>query len=113
MSKKYDVKLSIEAEKDLQGIIIYIKDKLKEPIIAKKHAHIMKKEIKSLEYFPERYAIIDNKKIKELGIRKLIIRKFNLLYSKNRYLSCSLYIRKTFQIAILIYTFYLAYHNMI
>ena len=29
MSRKYDVKLSIEAEKDLQNIIIYIKDKLK------------------------------------------------------------------------------------
>ena len=83
MSKKYDVKLSIEAEKDLQGISIYIKDKLKEPIIAKKHAHIMKKEIKSLEYFPERYAIIDNKKIKELGIRKLIIKNYIAFYRIN------------------------------
>lgn len=83
MSKKYDVKLSIEAEKDLQGIVIYIKDKLKEPIIAKKYAHIMKKEFKSLEYFPERYAIIDNKKIKELGIRKLIIKNYIAFYRIN------------------------------
>ncbi len=36
MSEKYDVKVSIEAEKDLQNIIIYIKDKLKEPSIARK-----------------------------------------------------------------------------
>lgn len=83
MSKKYDVKLSIEAEKDLQSIIIYIKDKLKEPIIAKKHAHIMKKEIKSLEYFPQRYAIIDNQKIKDLEIRKLIIKNYIAFYRIN------------------------------
>lgn len=36
MSEKYDVKLSIEAEKDLQNIIIYIKDKLKELAIAER-----------------------------------------------------------------------------
>ena len=64
--EKYDVKLSIEAENDLQNIIIYIKDKLKESIIAERYAHVMKKEIESLEYNPQRYAIIDNKKIKDL-----------------------------------------------
>ena len=43
MSEKYDVKISIEAEKDLQNIIIYIKDKLKEQSIEQKYAQLMKK----------------------------------------------------------------------
>ena len=47
MSEKYDVKLSIEAEKDLQNIIIYIKHRLREPIIAERYAHLMKNEIES------------------------------------------------------------------
>ena len=80
MSEKYDVKLSIEAEKDLQNIIIYIKDKLKEPIIAKRYAHLMKIEIESLKFNPQRYAIIDNKKIKDLKVRKLIIKNHIAFY---------------------------------
>jgi len=62
MTEKFNVKLSIEAKKDLQNIIVYIKDKLNEPIIAEKYVHLMKKEIESLEYNPQRFAIIDNKK---------------------------------------------------
>ena len=83
MSEKYDVKLSIEAEKDLQNIIIYIKDKLKEPMIAERYAHLMKNEIESLEYNPQRYAIIDNKKIKDLKVRKLIIKNYIAFYRVN------------------------------
>jgi len=83
MSEKYDVKLSIEAEKDLQNIIIYIKDKLKEPMIAERYAHLMKSEIKSLEYNPQRYAIIDNNKIKDLKVRKLIIKNYIAFYRVN------------------------------
>lgn len=83
MSEKYDVKLSIEAEKDLQNIIIYIKDKLKEPIIAEKYAYLMKNEIESLEYNPQRYTVIDNKKIKDLKVRKLIIKNYIAFYRVN------------------------------
>lgn len=80
MSEKYDVKVSIEAEKDLQNIIIYIKDKLKEPEIARRHTGLMRKEIKSLEYFPQRYAIIDNERIKKFKFRKLIIKNYIAFY---------------------------------
>ena len=83
MSEKYDVKLSIEAEKDLQNIIIYIKDKLKELAIAEGYAYLMKNEIASLKYNPQRYAIIDNKKIKDLKVRKLIIKNYIAFYRVN------------------------------
>lgn len=80
MSEKYEVKVSIEAEKDLLNIIIYIKDKLKEPAISRKHTELMRKEIKSLEYFPQRYAIIDNERIKRFKFRKLIIKNYIAFY---------------------------------
>lgn len=83
MSEKYDIKLSIEAEKDIQNIIIYIKDKLKEPAIAERYARLMKNEIESLAYNPQRYAIIDNKKIKDLNVRKLIIKNYIAFYRVN------------------------------
>lgn len=77
---KYDVKLSMEAEKDLQNIIIYIKEILKEPSVARKYANLMKQEIKSLEYNPKRHAIIDSKRIKDLKVRKLIIKNYIVFY---------------------------------
>ena len=83
MLEKYNVKLSIEAEKDIQNIIIYIKDILKEPIIAKRYAQLIKNEIESLVYNPKRYAIIDNKKIKDLEVRKLIVKKYIVFYRVN------------------------------
>ncbi len=83
MSEKYNVRLSLEAEKDLRNIIIYIKDKLKEPTIAERYAHLMRNEIESLEYNPQRYAIIDNKKIKDLKVRKLIIKNYIAFYRVN------------------------------
>ncbi len=83
MAEKYNLKLSIEAEKDLQNIIMYIKEELKEPYIAEKYMYLMKREIKTLEYNPRRYAIIDNKKIKDLRIRKLIIKNYIAFYRVN------------------------------
>ena len=43
----------------------------------------MKREIKSLEYNPKRYSIVDNKKIKDLRIRKFIIKKYIVFYRVN------------------------------
>ena len=83
MAEKYNLKLSIEAEKDLQNIIMYIKEELKEPYIAEKYMYLMKREIKTLEYNPRRYAIIDNKKIEDLRIRKLIIKNYIAFYRVN------------------------------
>lgn len=83
MSERYDVKLSIRAKKDLMSIVSYIKDELKEPNIAKKYAKILKTEIESLEYFPQKYSIIDNEKIKDLNMRKHIIKNYIAFYRIN------------------------------
>ena len=43
----------------------------------------MKNEIESLEYNPQIYAIIANKKIKDLKVRKLIIKNYIAFYRVN------------------------------
>ena len=60
MSEKYDVNLSIKAKDDLKRIVLYIKNELNEPNIARKYATIIKNEIKTLDYLPQKFAIIDD-----------------------------------------------------
>ena len=79
MDNKYKVKLSMKAKEDFKGIVLYIKNQLKEPVIAKNYATIIKEEINKLEYYPAKFAIIDDS-IKDLGIRKLNIKNYIVFY---------------------------------
>ena len=55
---------------------MYIKNELEEPSIARKYAELIKKEIESLEYYPQKYAIIDNDNVKDLEIRKMPVKNY-------------------------------------
>ena len=83
MIEKYEIKVSKKAKEDLSNIVLYIKNKLKEPNIAKKYAKIMKEKIKTLEYSPRKFAIIDDDTIKDLNIRKLVIKNYIAFYRVN------------------------------
>ena len=83
MSEKYDVKLSIKAKDDLKRIVLYIKNELNELSIASKYANMLRNEIKTLEYSPQKFAIIDDDAIKDLNIRKLIIKNYIVFYRVN------------------------------
>ena len=83
MSEKYDIKLSIKAKDDLKRIVLYIKNELNEPSIASKYANMIRNEIKTLEYSPQKFAIIDDDAIKDLNIRKLIIKNYIVFYRVN------------------------------
>ena len=83
MSDKYDIKLSIKAKDDLKSIVLYIKNDLNEPSIARKYANIIKMEIKKLEYLPQKFAIIDDDAVKDLNMRKLIIKNYSAFYRIN------------------------------
>ena len=83
MEKGYKIKLSIKARDDLKSIILYIKNNLKEPSIAKKYAQIIRDEIQTLEYAPQKFAVIDDVSIKDLNIRKLIIKNYIAFYRIN------------------------------
>lgn len=83
MSEKYRIELSIKAKNDIKSIVLYIKNNLNEPSIANKYAKMIKEGIKTLEYSPKKFAIIDGDTIKDLKIRKLNIRNYLAFYRVN------------------------------
>ena len=83
MDEKYEIKLSIKAKDDLKSIVLYIKNNLNEPAIANKYAKIIREEIKTLEYSPQKFAIIDDSSVKDLNFRKLIIKNYIAFYRIN------------------------------
>ena len=83
MTEKYKVELSIKAKDDIKSIVLYIKDVLNEPSIASRYAKTIRKEIQTLEYSPQKFAIIDDDTIKDLNIRKLNIKNYIAFYRVN------------------------------
>lgn len=83
MDEKYEIKLSIKAKDDLKSIVLYIKNDLNEPAIANKYSKIIREEIKTLEYSPQKFAVIDDNSIRDLKIRKLIIKNYIAFYRVN------------------------------
>ena len=81
--KKYKVQLSIQAKNDYKSIVRYIKCELLEPIIAEKYAELIRNELNSLEYQPQKFAIIDYDIIKKYNFRKLIIKNYIAFYRIN------------------------------
>ena len=75
--------MSIKAKDDLKSIIMYIKNELQEPNIARKYAKLIKEKIKKLEYDPQKFAIIDIKMKNNYNIRKLIINNYIAFYRIN------------------------------
>ena len=72
--EEYDIKLSNQAKEDYKSIIRYIKYKLLETSIAEKYAELIKNELNTLKYNPQKFAIIDYDIIKQYKFRKLIIK---------------------------------------
>ena len=77
---KYHIRISRQARNDLKSIVEYIRDILKEPSIARKYVQMMQKEIRVLEYCPQKFAIIDDETIRDLRIRKLVVKKYVIFY---------------------------------
>ena len=78
--RKYNIEYSKESKQDLIGIKQYIKYNLQEPDIAQKLISKIRKQIKSLKYSTEIYAIIDDDIIKKLEIRKLIVDNYIVFF---------------------------------
>ncbi len=83
MTGKYKIQLSIKAKIDLKNITSYIKNNLQEPNTAKKYAKLIKGEIKTLEYNPQKFSIIDIKIKNNFSIRKLVIKSYIAFYIIN------------------------------
>lgn len=81
--EKYKVLLSMQAKNDYKEIINYIKYELLEPAIAEKYANLIKNELTSLEYQPNKFPIINYEVIKKYQFRKLVIKKYIAFYRIN------------------------------
>lgn len=77
---RYQVELSRTARVDILGIVRYIQVELQEPRLAGKLYGQLKEQISSLSYLPERNAIVDIPKIRELGLRRLLVRNYSVFY---------------------------------
>ena len=78
--ERYSVDVSPEAEQDLSDILNYIKNELLEPAIATKYLKLIREKIDSLEYYPERFGIIENELIRDTVYRKIVIKNYIVIY---------------------------------
>ena len=78
MDENYNIIMSLNAQKDLKSIVMYIYNYLKEPNIAIKYLKRIEKEIESLSTFPRRFVIID-----DFNTRRLIIDNYFVFYEIN------------------------------
>ena len=78
--KKYTVKVSKMAEKDLENIISYIKYDLGEENIAHKYKALFKQHLRKLEYIAGSMPILDEKLTGYKNIRKINVRNYTIFY---------------------------------
>lgn len=76
----YQVEIGEQAQADIVEIVRYISQTLQEPRTAEKLYRLMKEQIFSLDQMPERYPYEDDNRLRALGIRKLLVKNYKVLY---------------------------------
>jgi len=74
--KQYKIFMTELAADDLQNIVSYISNDLKEPVIAQKLLGKIKRAIMSLADMPVRHALVSDERLAHQGIRKLTLPRF-------------------------------------
>lgn len=69
MSDSYNVVYSPQALNDLKDIYAYIAQELLVPDTARNQVNRIRKEIRSLDFMPSRYALVDWEPWKSMGMR--------------------------------------------
>lgn len=77
---KYRVRVGAQAQSDITDIMRYIGQVLLEPRTAGNLYRLLKEEILSLKQMPERYPYEDDDRLRALGIRKLLVKNYKVLY---------------------------------
>ena len=83
MSDAYFVVYSPEAKADLREIYTYIAFDLQSPKTAEGQVNRIRKEIRSLDFMPSRYSIVDWEPWKSIGMHKVPVDNFVVYYSVN------------------------------
>lgn len=81
MSDSYSVVYSPEALNDLKDIYAYIAQELLEPDTARNQVNRIRKEIRSLDFMPSRYALVDWEPWKSMGMHKVPVDNFVVFYT--------------------------------
>lgn len=77
---KYRIEIGAQAQSDITDIMRYIGQVLLEPRTAGNLYRLLKEEILSLKQIPERYPYEDDDRLRALGIRKLLVKNYKVLY---------------------------------
>lgn len=80
MNGDYKVLYSPEALIDLKDIYAHIAYELLVPETARNQVNRIRKEIRSLDSFPSRYALVDWEPWKNLGLRKIPLDNYTIFY---------------------------------
>jgi toxin ParE1/3/4 len=83
MKESYPVSYSPAAKEDLKSIYSYIAYELKEKRIATNQINRIRKEIKSLNFLPERYVRVDWEPWFSMGMRMLTVDNYVIYYLAN------------------------------
>lgn len=78
--EKYKIVFEPYALRDLNEIVRYIAEILKEPTIAKRIYKSIKEQILSLESMPYRHKLIDDKVLNKKEIRKMPVENYLAFY---------------------------------
>ena len=77
---KYNVNITGTAFEDLKSIALYIKDELKEPVVARKLIAKIKEGIFSLDVSPCRHGLVRDKVLAKQGYRLLYVENYIVFY---------------------------------
>lgn len=80
---EYQVEIAEAAQLDLISSVKYIRDVLLEPIAAYDLYEEIKGEISRLNTMPERYPLWEDEPWHSAGLRKMVVRKYIVLYQVN------------------------------
>lgn len=83
MSDSYKVKYSPQALEDLKDIYSYIAFDLLVPDTAKNQVNRIRKEIRSLDFMPARFSIVDWEPWKSIKMHKLPVDNYVVFYLVN------------------------------
>ena len=81
--KEYRVKISFRASRDMETIYDYIACTLQAPGTAMRQYDRIASEIKSLQIFPERYRVLDSQPEHDLGMRRMLVDNYSVIYVVN------------------------------
>lgn len=84
MSENYKIEFTPDSKSDLREIYRYIALTLKESGIAKKQVNRIRKEIRSLDFSPERHPVVDWEPWHSRNIRKFPVGKYMVYYEVDR-----------------------------